>query len=245
MFSAHFDASGTDRKSVLTVAGCVSNVDRWVKFEPAWNKAIVANGLPKGTVFHMTDFVSSISPFDIFRDKPAERAKLIEDLVACVTTHVAIVFSVGVIIEQYNAFDEHWQLRETYGAPYSFASLIAVEKTLDWLRKKRRKAATAFFFEKGDQHQGNFEQLCKRYYGFEPECLSKTNMVQFQPCDLVAWKYCKASTEAAQHGHTGDIAKLRSILKSLDPIRAINGFSGVFDEAALQKMCRTAGIKPR
>jgi hypothetical protein len=246
MYSAHFDASGTaEDNAVLTIAGCVSTVDRWVKFEPAWNKILTDDGLPKGTIFHMTDFVTCNRPFHIYRNKSEKKARLISNLVSCVAKHVCIAFSVDVVIEHYNGFDEHWCLHETYGSPYSFAGLMAVQQTKVWLAKKKRKQHVKFFFEKGDDCQDEFERFCLKLHGFKPLFIPKEEMVQFQPGDLIAWKHRTASTNAIIHGESGDIVKLDSILRSLDPIRPLHGFSGVYDEAGIRRVCHKAGIKPR
>jgi hypothetical protein len=55
MFTAYFDASGTSKATVITMAGFVSRVNKWERLEDEWPQP-----LPSGiTSFHMTDFVSS------------------------------------------------------------------------------------------------------------------------------------------------------------------------------------------
>ncbi len=55
VFRAYFDATATPDKSVESVAGFVSRVHKWERFEKQWRDL-----LPETvTMFHMTDFVSS------------------------------------------------------------------------------------------------------------------------------------------------------------------------------------------
>jgi hypothetical protein len=83
IYSAHFDASGTDKDHVIVVAGGISSVARWVKFEREWNNALLRHGLPEGTIFHMTDFAVCKGPFAVYKGQSAKKAKLFSDLVSC------------------------------------------------------------------------------------------------------------------------------------------------------------------
>jgi hypothetical protein len=60
MYSAHFDESGTPDKfnRVLTVAGFVSTIQKWARYELQWLKILKDAGLPDGTIFHMNLFAS-------------------------------------------------------------------------------------------------------------------------------------------------------------------------------------------
>lgn len=70
VFTAFFDASGTKRARVLTVAGFVSRASKWTRFEEEWKAILSPFGL---TSFHMTDFVSSAGLYAQFKtDRPCE-----------------------------------------------------------------------------------------------------------------------------------------------------------------------------
>src|SRR2546429_1238415 len=60
-YSAYFDASGhPSRGKVLTVAGFVSTVEKWARFDLQWNTILGSENIK---VFRMTDFVSSQGEF--------------------------------------------------------------------------------------------------------------------------------------------------------------------------------------
>jgi hypothetical protein len=238
LYSAHFDASGTEKDHpAITVAGCISTVDRWGKFERRWNKTLVDDGLPQGTVFHMTDFVTCNKPFDIYKGKSAKKAALFSKLVTCVAKHVSGTFSTSVVIKEYEDFNRDWLARERFGFPYSFAGLMCVQRSISWLMQSKaaRKHHLKVFFEKGDDHQDELEGLCFKEYGFKPLFIPKSEMVQFQPGDLVAWKNRTAIVNAITHGEKGDPQMLESILRSIRELKRLPGFSGVYDKDALQK----------
>src|SRR5438309_2061938 len=80
MFTAYFDAAGTKRKAVLTVAGFVSRVNKWARFEREWRAILDAYEIRH---FHMTDFASSANEFNSWRGQTARRRELIERLALC------------------------------------------------------------------------------------------------------------------------------------------------------------------
>jgi hypothetical protein len=247
MYSAHFDASGTDEFKVLTVAGCISSIGRWISFQRNWNRALVKSGLPAGTIFHMTDFATCHGPFKIFRGKSVEKAVLFSDLVSCMVKHVSQTFSVGVVIEDHKTYDRYYCLHEQFGAPYSFAGLICLKHCLDWIAKSKakRRHSLEVFFEKGDEHQNELEALCKKLYDIDLNFKSKAEMVQFQPGDIVAWKNRTAVTNAILHGEKGDPKMLASIQKSILELKRLSGFSGVYDDDALQRYCDGGTVTKR
>jgi len=55
VFTAYFDASGSDSSRVMTVAGFVSSAQKWGRFEKDWKSFLP----PTVSMFHMTDFVTA------------------------------------------------------------------------------------------------------------------------------------------------------------------------------------------
>src|ERR1700683_174352 len=49
----------------MTIGGCFSSLDRWLKFDSEWHQVLADHGL---TYFHMTDFEAWKSPFDFMLD---------------------------------------------------------------------------------------------------------------------------------------------------------------------------------
>jgi len=244
MYSAHFDASGkADKNPSITVAGCLSNVDRWNKFNVAWNRILVDDGLPPGTIFHMTDFATCNRPFHIYKDNSAKKADLFSKLVECMTKHIERTFSVGVVIEDYNFYNSLFYLRENLGSPYAFAGNMAISLCQRWMgeRKGKRKAALQVFFEKGDEEQDELDALARRLYGVKPVFIAKSDMVQFQPGDILGWKNRIAITNAILEGHKGDPEMLKSIQRSLAGLKKLSGFNGVYDTEALNRVCKGEG----
>jgi hypothetical protein len=98
MYSAHFDESGTPDQfnRVLVVAGCVSTINKWARYESEWPKILNAFGLPDGTIFHMNRFARNSPPYQDFEGQPVRKAALISALVGCVKRNVNKAFSCSV-----------------------------------------------------------------------------------------------------------------------------------------------------
>ena len=107
MFTAYFDASGTSKATVITMAGFVSRVNKWDRLEDEWPQL-----LPSGiTSFHMTDFVSSRRGWESWKEgRSAERAKLIQSLVACIKRNTNKGFGVSLRLVDYQRFNAKYKL---------------------------------------------------------------------------------------------------------------------------------------
>jgi hypothetical protein len=63
--AAYFDASGKQKGySFLTVAGAVSPIKKWIRFEKQWMQALNDEGV---TQFHATDFAASQGEYEAWK----------------------------------------------------------------------------------------------------------------------------------------------------------------------------------
>ena len=247
-FSAHFDASGSIQKHrFITVAGCVSTVKKWVRFEGEWNKILSDDGLPVGTIFHMTDFAGCRGIYSIYKKNPTKKAELIANLVECVRRNVNKAISVGISPYHFQRLDQQYELSETYGHEYPFCGIMCIQKTLQWKAKaaKPDSLKIEFFFEHGDQYQNELTFHAQAMFGITPGYKTKTEMTQFQPCDMIAWKNRLALTVASEQGITGSKAALESIQRSIAVIESIPNDFGVFGRTELNALLNMGGIRRR
>jgi hypothetical protein len=65
MLAAYFDESGTHQGSgFITMAGYISPVGDWKRFQTQWTKTLLRAGLAPSVPFHMADLVARRPPFD-------------------------------------------------------------------------------------------------------------------------------------------------------------------------------------
>lgn len=246
MFSAHFDESGLPDSThvVLTVAGCVSSVDKWARFEIAWKKILKDAGLPQETIFHMNKFARCIAPYDIFKGDPARKAKLIAALVNCARRYVNKAFSCSVDLRDWERLNVRYCVSESLGYPYSFCGRTCVGQVMKW-SKKNGKTPVQFYFEKGALHQGQLDRIVKLNDGIDLSFKSKESMTQFQIADLLAWKNHKIMTDAVRYDGPPDKDVLDSLSRSLDVIRSIPHSFGGHNYDSMERVIRVGKIPRR
>lgn len=114
MFSVYFDASGKPNNRVVTVAGAVSTIKKWVRFESEW-KAILTDAGVK--TFHATDFAASLGEFEGWKGKRERRSKFLHDLGEAIRRNVNKMFAISVEMSAWESVDQMYHLKETIGSP--------------------------------------------------------------------------------------------------------------------------------
>jgi hypothetical protein len=246
MFSAHFDESGTPdaTHTVLTVAGCVSSIEKWVRFELQWNAILKDFDLPDGTIFHMNKFARNIRPYEAFENQPRRKAELISALVKCAKRNVNKAFSCTVALRDWERLNRRYCVAESFGYPYPLCGRTCVAMVSSWARKKAG-ASIQFFFEDGATHRGQLKKILMANDGIEPTFRTKEGMPQFQAADILAWKSRKVLGEVVGYEGPGDHDLYNSINRSLAEISSIPHKYGVHSYASMEPMIRSAKIPLR
>src|SRR5690349_10815240 len=134
----------------------------------------------------MNRFAGNLNPYERFKGHPVYKTRLISALVSCIRDNIHKAFSCSVVLRDWEALNERYDVAESLGYPYSFCGRTCIAQVLKWAKKK--KALVQFFFEDGATHQKQFKKIIKLNDDIEPIFRSKEAMVQFQASDLLAWK---------------------------------------------------------
>jgi hypothetical protein len=184
VFTAYFDASGSDSSRVMTVAGFVSSAQKWGRFEKDWKSFLP----PTVSMFHMTDFVTAKEGWESWKG-PAHarrRIRLIQDLVGCIKLNTSQGFVGSVRLSEYRQVNREYRLREHLGSPYVFLSMGELGRLKLWADRKHIDAGKILcIFEDGDKGQSD---LLKRARADEFNAIpqSKKDTRAFDSCDLVS-----------------------------------------------------------
>ena len=95
-------------------------------------------------------------------------------------------FGGALLLRDYNAVNRKYQLQEFAGYPYSLCAHYCTRMVRSWQTKNSVKDVI-FMFEKGDEHQGDLDRLCKPD-GVNPRYPTKLEAVPCQAADLLAWR---------------------------------------------------------
>jgi hypothetical protein len=82
----------------MTIGGCFASLDRWLKFDSEWQRALADHGL---TYFHMNDFEAWKLPFDFMLDgggrDQAKHHRLLNALLDIMLAHVDGFYGFGAV----------------------------------------------------------------------------------------------------------------------------------------------------
>lgn len=250
MFVAYFDESGTPDSShrVLTVAGFVSTVKKWARFETDWVRILEEAGLPRGTVFHMNKFASSRPPYECFKGQSERKAKFVHELVTCIKRNVNNAFSCSVNLNDWDRLNRHYCIAESLGYPYTICGRTCIAQLMKWARSKGiASSQTKFFFEDGATHKGQLEKLVRANNDATGQIfLRKPDVVPFQAADLLAWKSHKVVTQVVDYsGPLENIAEFISVHRSMLGVKSIPNSYGFHAYESMKKLAICAGIPKR
>ena len=189
IFSAYFDASGTKRARILTVAGFVSRVNKWDRFNDEWSALLLAQHVP---FMHMTDFVSNQGAFVSWKGQSTaqsdRRRKFVADLSNCIKRNTNKGFSSSVILSDYREVNAEFNLAECVGQPFTLCMRACLGGLKLWANKKDiRTEDVLVAIEHGDDDQGELKRQGHRD-GFTIVSAAKQNVIAFQAGDVAAWK---------------------------------------------------------
>jgi len=241
-YTGYFDASGhPNQQSVLTVAGFVSTVKKWARFDEQWNAILASEGVKH---FHMTEFVSDQGEFLVgWKGESRKRKDFIDRLAGCLASNVNKSFRTTLILADYDAANKIYELEEFLGRPYALCCMVCTYTLIKWAEKKNVDKKLLYYFEDGDKDKGNFEQMHKSTYKINPRFLDKTEAVAFQAADFAGWKIRSSIQGAIKDDHT--LEKGIKLLQSVQMLQKIPKDAGVLNYEALMKYCLNYAVPQR
>jgi hypothetical protein len=251
-FAAYFDASGKhDIHPVITVAGAVSTVTKWVRFEKQWCEVLKREGIKE---FHATDLFSFQGEFKSWKGDHSRRTKFVVDLAEIAKANVNKIFSISVELAAWNVFDEDYYFSERFHSPFAFASFGVIDQVIKWAKRKRLKKLPDFIFEDGDDGWEGVCDLCK-WDKIVPIRLPKAKAVPCQLGDMLAWKGRIAASNALNNlrrmeseGNYDDetINELRREMDSLNKLYdRFPGEANLFSPEAMKRTCEKNNVPRR
>jgi hypothetical protein len=252
-YTAYFDASGkhTKKYRILSVAGALAPIKKWIRFEQQWNEVLKNEGLSE---FHATDFHASQGEYKDWKGDKERRSKFLNKLKIIVENNTNKLFSVSVELDAWDEVNKEYYLEEILQSPYALAGLFVVDQTLGWAKRKGTKNLK-IVFEDGDEGWGGLVKLCIQR-NVVPVRLPKQIAIPCQVGDLLAWKTRITGTNALHRISRMEIGtdpanaqfeldELISELNSLDRLLVRPGNTKIFSIASLRKICVGAKIPKR
>ncbi len=246
-FHAYFDASGTNKTRVITMAGFVARIARWESFEAHWRALLP----PTVDMFHMTDFVSSKDGWESWKGQPnTERRKaLIGTLASCIKSKTNKGFTVSLCKKHYLDCDKEYKLTERFKHPYVVVGMGCLGSLNAWAKKKEISQSNILcVFEDGDEGQAELIEMA-RSEGFNAVPQSKKEIRAFDACDLAGWKARTIVDDIwerelqLKYPHSAGMLE-RSLDVLEDVVKSAKG-AGMLSLEGLRNSCKQLGIPTR
>lgn len=237
MLTAYFDESGSPDDSVaVVVAGYISTVDQWIRFDMDWKQILARYGIK---CFHMKDFVHSRGEFESWKGKEEQRKWFLQSLIGITRVRVLHSFAESVLIHEWEQVNKKYMLAESWLTPYALCGRSCTASVNKWMNQSPRKAQPVHFvFDDGAKHKGELIKRMERDGCPLPTFGKREDYSPLQAADLVAWEHLKAHTLVERNA-------LKKLRQSLEALTQVSNSWGIHRVEHLEYLCKEGGIPLR
>ncbi len=215
MLTAYFDDSGKEGDSPsVHLCGFVASADQWARFNSDW-KSILA--MPKFGLdyFHMKEMRQAKQPpWDKFKNNPTLREDLCDRLFRIIKVRTEWSFAGSVVMSDYNAMNQRYQIRETLGPPQVIASALAIQKTIRWRERAHPDQSLRVVCDQGMDHFGVLSDQMSEVHAMRPDPADVKETPGLQAADFVAWALQRSIAETLS-GKIAFVHELPPLLKRI------------------------------
>lgn len=245
MFTAYFDASGGRDRGIIVVAGWLSTVARWERFDTDWRLLLAQYDLP---YFHMVEFAHSKGPYEDWEGRENKRTAFLRKAVDIIRANVDHGFCCLVRHSEFDQVNARYRLTEDFGNPYSLAARSCIAEANKWFRKRKRtdEVQVQYIFDDGDKGKGLLISFMEKEKPglplptFKPsrDRQGMKGLTQLQAADFAAYELLKAHD--VREG--GAFHKYR---RSMVALAQIPAWRKQYTKAGLVSLCRLREIPVR
>jgi hypothetical protein len=190
MLTAYFDESGTHNDSpAVAVAGYISTVDQWQRFEAEWQAILDDAGI---SFFHMTDHQNRQGPYKDWDDFKYKR--ILERLI--LTIRLRTWIAVGATVSRVDYY-EVFSPSPPFNL-YTFCALQCLSQVSQWANEFKRHEPIEYVLEDGAGYTQELHVLRneisksearrKRFRFHSLSTADKRTMVPLQAADVLAYE---------------------------------------------------------
>ncbi len=247
--TSYFDASGRDEHAVIIVAGYISTVAKWDRFDRDWRKVIARKEFDV-PYFHMMKFAHSVGVFEGWKGDEPRRRRFINALLTVLSRYARAGFACMIKQAIWDSLDGVYPLHETYGRPFALAGRDCVNKAHHWgeVLHHYKRSEIKSVFEAGDPGKGDLMRVIEEAqkpvplfeYGRPKPELEHPGTPALQAADFAAWELLKAIISGKEQA---PMHEFRISLQKL--AKAVPVSWTQYKESDFNKLLSLNGIGPR
>ncbi len=223
MLVAYFDESYSHPPAplVYTVAGYLSTVQEWKKFQKEWRRELNRAGID---FFHMTtyearlkDAQGNLHGVGNYKDwDNAKRVEVIKRLHRAIHRRVITGVAASVVVGDYNEMITP-ELRPGFGDPHEFAVIACLKHIRNWCGKNGHVEPISYIFESGSDRQQVVNLSLKHAYLDEEKrreyrigswtFADKKDVNPLQAADIIAYETTKEMCRRLDAGNTRPVRR--------------------------------------
>ena len=132
MLTAYCDASGGPDHGLMVVAGWISTVAQWDRFDADWRLLLARYDLP---YFHMKEFAHSKGPFEAWKGEEGKRRTFLSTACEIIRNYILASIAVGVEYSVFELVDQIYYLTESVALPYCLCARTCIAETNRWAER--------------------------------------------------------------------------------------------------------------
>lgn len=223
MLAAYFDESYSHKPNplVYTVAGYISTVQEWKRFQKEWTRELRRAGVD---FFHMTTFEARMKNDDgkllgvgMYKDWNNEkRVEVIKRLHRTIHRRVMVGIAASVVVADYDEVITP-ELRPGFGDPHEFAVIACLKHIRRWGQENGYSEPIAYVFESGSdrqkivnssfQHAYLDEEKRREYRIGSWAFADKRDLNPLQAADVLAYEVMKEQSRRLEKGNTRPVRR--------------------------------------
>lgn len=189
MLTAYFDESGSSHTDkVFVVAGYVSSVNNWEKFEKRWTELLRQYEISK---LHRSELENFQGEFKTWN--PEKRARFLRSAHAIIKAYTYVGIG-SAILKDHFAHGENKILLEKVGGPYTWCIHECLVAIRYWRENRSNRTPIRCVFEKGLSGKSNLEftlgSLLRECH-IDGWSFESKNCIPLQAADVVAYEFYK------------------------------------------------------
>jgi len=230
-YALYLDDSGhPDDQPFVVVAGYIASEVQWLALDTEWREVLAKFGLD--LPFHMTTFMHT--KYSSFK-----RDQILYELASVTKKNTLFPFVYAIDVVAWKRVNNEFALEECHGAPFAFAVRGLAKELNEWKANNLKEGEHLLtFMEQGTKHFGQMEEI------FQRDRIPALNrvpkeMVQVQPCDVLAWEAFKWLKAGSPNRPSKNMARLTNHIRVKQPL------GGIFYEADIRRICADTDVMLR
>ena len=249
-YVCYFDTAGSQLDDgILVTVGVVASRKKWDRFDKRWLAILGEFNVQR---FHMHDVAHWKGDLESWGHDESRRLDFLSALIAEINGTVNKVMIRGLVLSDYKAIDQKYELTEMVGGQYSLGQASCFIAVTDWMFERKHPASSVgFCIEEGDAGQPALKKFLRENLHIRGEITfakkidskSGEDVTPFSAADLIAYEHRLLYNRAEKAQQMPPVEKWRGSIRAIR--RRLPVSAGILESGFLERFCTGLAIPRR